>query len=64
MDERQTLQFVNEIHEFVTRDADRRDKDAEDRHKELLAAIDDTRKAIVSAIETGFRQLADVLRSR
>lgn len=53
-----------EIHDYVTKDADQRDKEAEKRHKELLGAVDDSRKAIVAAIETGFRLLADVLRDR
>jgi hypothetical protein len=64
MDERQMEQVMLEIHDFVTKDADQRDKEAEKRHKELLNAIDDSRKAIVTAIENGFRAVADALRHR
>lgn len=31
---------LNEIHDYVTVDADRRDKDTESRHKELMRALD------------------------
>ncbi len=64
MDERHLQQLMTELHEFVTKDAAQRDKDTEARHKELLTAIDDHRKATVQAIQEGFRQLADALRSR
>ncbi len=64
MDERHLQQLMAELHDFVTKDADQRDKDAEDRHKELLAAIDDHRQATVKAIENGFRVLAEALDRR
>ncbi len=57
-------QLMAELHDFVTQDADRRDDEAKTRHKELLSAVNDSREAIVKAIEAGFRTLADVLRSR
>jgi hypothetical protein len=62
--DREWREFMNEIHFFVTRDADERDKDAERRHKEVLRAIEDGRKATVKAIEDGFKMLADAMRSR
>lgn len=56
--------YMNEVHEFVTKDAYERDKLATDRHKELLRAVEDNGKATVKAIEAGFRLLADALRGR
>lgn len=54
----------NEIHEYVTREADKRDEATEQRHKELLAAIEASSRATIRTIEAGFRLLADALRSR
>jgi hypothetical protein len=64
MDERELRERMNEIHDFVTTEARERDKDAAERHREVIRAIEDTGKATVKAIETGFRLLADALRSR
>lgn len=58
------LARMNEIHEFVTTDAYQRDKLAEQRHKELVRAVEESGKATVKAIEAGFRLLADAIRSR
>lgn len=54
----------NEIHEYVTRDADRRDADTEARHRELLRTVEFGLKLINQTLEKGMNNIASAIRGR
>jgi undecaprenyl pyrophosphate synthase len=66
--ERDTLDFINEIHEHVTTGADDRERAAEQRHKDLLAAHEQASKLLAEtvkqAIENGMREIAQAIRDQ
>lgn len=63
IDEQWILEIAETHHRWIT-DQDQRDRDAEQRHKDLMRVHAEGWKSVASAIERGLGSIADALRQR